>query len=321
MDGYKKKIEKMPLWFINIISVVSGFITIVTGVFAVIEFFREDSSSSNVIILALVVSLGFNIILFARNRKYTNLESLRMKQVTHNMHDLLHNVRDLYFDIMHSHKKNTLTEHWLAKTYKTELSKILDNLCAVMMAYTAQEVSACIKLIMYTDPSETIDLNNATLVTFCRSSNSEHGRSSYESVGRPILLCENTDFLEVVSKDYEKTYFYQGDLVAYDKQLRDSGERYKNSNPNWSDYYSGTIVVPIRIQYEKLYHLKQDDAYHIIGFLCIDSMSTDAFSKKQEKYNVDLAYAYADVIYILLGQYRHYLKKFEEAAAQKGGTI
>lgn len=241
-----------------------------------------------------------------------------MKKVTSNMHNLLHSVRDIYFDVMHSYKKNTLNEHWLAKTYQIELPKILDNLCSVMTAYTSYEVSACIKLITYKDPEDTIDLDNATLVTFCRSTNSDHNRSSYESSSTPILLHDNTDFFEVVSKNFEKTYFYQNNLIAYDKQLQQNGERYRNSNPNWSSYYRGTIVVPIRIQYEKLYHLKQDDAYHIIGFLCVDSMSTDAFTKKHEKYNVDLVYAYADVIYILLGQYRHYLRKFEAEKAKKG---
>lgn len=313
MGGIKGKFEGIPLWLINIVSIVSGLFTILTGVLAIIEFFRGDSHAGRVIMLALAGSIAFNIILFFRIRKYTNLEVLRMKKVTSNIHNLLHNVRDVYFDIMHSHKKNTLSEHWLAKTYKSELPKILDNLCTVMGAYTSKEISACIKLITYSDPNDTVDLENATLVTFCRSSNSDHNRNAYETTSRPILLRENTDFYEVLSKDYEKIYFYQGDLVDYENRLKVNGERYKNSNPNWKDFYRGTIVVPIRIEYDKLYHLKQDEAYHVIGFLCIDSMSTDAFTKQREKYNVDLAFAYADVIYILLGQYRHYLRKFQEA--------
>ena len=312
MDDVKDRLEKIPLWLINIVSVISGVATIITSIFATIEFFKGSSSASNVIVLAFWCSVFLNVILFSRNRKYMNLEHLRMKQVTSNMHILLHNVRDLYFDIMHSHKKNTLSELWLAKTYKTELSKILDNLCSVMSAYTSRDVSACIKLITYNDSNDTMDPENATLVTFCRSTNSDHNRSSYESSNKPILLRENTDFYEVVSKNFEKNYFYQGDLVTYDKQLRESKEHYKNSNPYWMQYYRGTIVVPIRIQHDKLYHIKQNDAYHIIGFLCVDSMSTDAFTKQHEKYNVDLVYAYADVIYILLGQYRHYLRKFEK---------
>ena len=318
MESFKSKMEKIPLWLINIVSIVSGILTIITSIFAVIDFFRWTSSTGNVIVFSFLASLFFNVILFTRNRKFMSLEHLRMKQVTKNMHNLLHNVRDVYFDIMHSHKKNTLNEHWLAKTYKAELSKILDNLCSVMSAYTSQDVSACIKLITYSDPNDTIDLENATLVTFSRSTNSDHGRNDYESSQKPILLRENTDFFEVVSKNFEKTYFYQSNLVAYDEQLQSNGEHYKNSNPNWKQFYRGTIVVPIRIQFDKLYHLKKDDAYHIIGFLCVDSMSTDAFTKQHEKYNVDLVYAYADVIYILLGQYRHYLRKFEEAKNQKG---
>ena len=257
MVNVKAKLEKIPLWFINIISVVSGIATILSTCFSVISLIRGSSTVSSGIILAFAASLLFNVLLFFQIRKYANLEVLRMKKVTSNMHNLLHSVRDIYFDVMHSYKKNTLNEHWLAKTYQIELPKILDNLCSVMTAYTSYEVSACIKLITYKDPEDTIDLDNATLVTFCRSTNSDHNRSSYESSSTPILLHDNTDFFEVVSKNFEKTYFYQNNLIAYDKQLQQNGERYRNSNPNWSSYYRGTIVVPIRIQYEKLHRSRK----------------------------------------------------------------
>lgn len=316
MGDENKRFDKVPLSLVNIVSVISGLCTVLTTIFAIYQL-CSDVSLFNINTLALVASLLFNVILFFRVRRYTQLESLRMKTITRNMHKLLHNARDVYFDIMHSHKTGTLTEKGLTKNYQLHLIALLDNLCSVMKAYTSQEIAACIKLITYGDSDGKIDLNNATLVTFCRSSDSVHSRASYESTSRPILLRDNTDFFEVVSPDYEKNYFYQDDLLAYDKYLRKNGEHYKNSNPHWDSYYRSTIVVPIRIQFDKLYHIKPNDAYHIIGFLCVDSMSTDAFSRSLENYYVDLLYAYADVTYILLGQYRHYLKKFEETKAKQ----
>lgn len=313
MRNFKDKCDKIPLWLINIISVISGLGTVASTVLAFIELFFGDSKNSVtfVIGIALVTSLFFNILLIFRISKYGRIETMRMSKITKNMHYLLHNVRDTYFKIMLYHKIRRLSRQSLSEIYKLSLQGVMDNLCSTINAYTSREVHACIKLITSEDFDRKMDINNATLVTFCRSRNSEHKRSRYEENNRPIFLRENSDFYEVVSPEFEKTHFYQGDLIAYDEEKKKNGERYKNSNPDWAEFYRGTIVVPIRIERDKLYHIEENDAYDIIGFLCVDSKSTDAFTKSMENYLVDMMYAYADVIYILLGQYRHYLRKFE----------
>ena len=224
-------------------------------------------------------------------------------------HRFLHEVRNVYFDIMHSHKKGTLNENELSSTYRTTLSAILDKLCDIVESFTGRKVSACIKLISYSEDEEVINVDNAKLITFCRSTNSDTGRGAYEEEAKEILLKENTDFLDIVSSETAKNYFYQGNLESYRKKLEAVGKSYNNTNKNWSKFYKGTIVVPIQIKCKRLYHQKRDKAWHIIGFLCVDSLSKDAFVEKQERFNVDILRSYADAIYILLGQYRHYLKK------------
>ena len=108
---------------------------------------------------------------------------------------------------------------------------------------------------------------------------------------------------------------FQEALSEYKKELEKIGKTYRNTNENWSKYYQGTIVVPIRIEFKRLYHQKKNESYHIIGFLCVDSMSTDAFTEEQENYNVDIVKSYADIIYLLLSQYKHYLKKLEQVVS------
>lgn len=290
------------------------FSPIITSIIAsIVAFFREGFSAKSVIIVAVVtavVSIACNIFLFKRIRKLKTAELLRTEQVTQNMHNLSHNVRDVYFDVMHYHKKATLTEDLLARTYKTELRDILDSLCAMMTAYTGRDVSACIKLIAYNDSEDVFDKDSATLVTFSRSSNSKSNRGDYESPSTPIRLKDNTDFYNVVDEGNSKIHFYQENLPEYAAELKKMHLEYRNTNKKWEDFYRATIVVPIRIKHSKLYHLRNNNTYHILGFLCVDSMHTDAFTKQQETFNVDLMYAFADVIYILLGQYRHYLNKF-----------
>lgn len=321
MGKFNDRFEKIPLGIANFITVLAGIATIAGFVLALIDYLSSDSLVSYPAwpYIALISSFIFNIILFIRVRRYTKLETLRMSRNTKNMYRLLHGLRDTYFDVMHCYKLKDLKEDRLTEKNENELIKILDNLCSTMSAYTSRDVSACIKLITaYADPNEEIDINNATLVTFCRSENSDRARGEYEHNIEAILLRDNTDFLEIVSPHFEKSYFYQTDLEAYAKQLEKNGQVYKNSDTHWKNYYRSTIVVPIQIRVDKLYHIKKHkDAYHILGFLCLDSMFTDAFSESMENYYVDCMFAYADAIYILLGQYRHYLKKLQAESDNK----
>lgn len=306
----KEKLHNMPLWLINIVTVVSGIVTIITPIITIILSISKKAHPGVWTISTFVVLLLFLIILYLRMRKYRGLANNRMKKSSYNYHKLLHETRDLFFDTMHSHKLGVLTVNELTISYKAKLAAILDNLCDTINAYTEREVFACIKLISYSADEEIIDKDNATLVTLCRSNNSSTEREEYEKrSNKEIFLKDNTDFVEIVSGESSKNYFYQGNLKKYDEHLKTIGKRYENTNKNWEKYYIGTMVSPIRIEFKKLYHQKKDDAYHIIGFICVDSLSEDAFTEKQEKYNIDLLKSYADIIYVLLGQYRHYMKK------------
>lgn len=306
----RKRFQDIPLWVINLITIISGVITIATPVFTFILSRKKEYSPSRYVVASFVVLGLFSVIMFLRLRKYRSLAKRRMEITSDNYHRLLLRARNTFFDVMHSQKTNSLTIGGLSEKYKHELSNILDNLCKVMNSFTNKEISACIKLISFVDAEETINVDNAKLVTFCRSNNSDTERDQYEQ-GKEILLKDNTDFYEIVSQDNDKEYFYQRDLEKYDEQLKKVGKHYENSNKTWQKYYAGTIVVPIRIEFSRLYYLKKNDAYHILGFLCIDSISKDAFSEQQEKYNVDVVRSFADIIYILLSQYRHYLKKLD----------
>ena len=304
----RNRLNNIPIWIINSITVISGVITIIAPIIASLTFIVNRSMPNTIVIATVVVLIMFIIILFIRLKKYRSLAENRMKITSDNYHKLLCEARDTYFDIMHEHKKNTLTIDGLTALYKEKLIKMLDHLCKILGSFTNRDISACIKLICYDNENEDIDINNAKLVTFCRSSGSNTDRNSYEKK-MPILLKDNTDFNDIISTDTDKDYFYQKNLKDYAKQLKKLNRSYRNTNELWESYYTGTIVVPIRIEFRRLYHIKREDAYHIIGFLCVDSLNEDAFTEKQEKYNVDIVRSFADLIYILLGQYRHYLKK------------
>lgn len=314
----KDLFQNMPLWFVNLISILSGLITIISGAIALVSLFNityeEDNFkfSCKMIILALCC---FIIFLFFQLRKYRNYSFNHLKTTSFNYHKFLHESRDLYFDTMKEHKLGNQNIQSLARAYKDKLTFMLDNLCNILQEYTGQEINACIKLISYTDKEEIINISDTLLFTFCRSKNCSTNRGSYEEQNQ-IRLCENTDFLNIIDNinGYNKGYFYKTNLKKYAYELRKEGKKYKNSNPNWDEEYIGTIVVPIQIKFNKLYHQKSNKNTHIIGFICVDSKSDNAFLLKQEVFNVDIVKSFADNIYILLGQYQHYLKKIKNIA-------
>lgn len=302
---------------INFFTVASFLLSIVIPLITLIFSHFNGFNLTIVQFIVVFMLLLATLIVGIRALKYRNLANDRMKITSETYHNLLHNARNVYFHVMHQHKTKQLTVSLLTDTYKAELQNVLDSLCGIMESFTKRDISACIKLIEYSNQTrrtgrnrDEVVSNDIRLSTFCRSTNSDSGRSEYEVANkRPIVLKENTDFFEIISTENTKNYFYQGNLPKYADELHKLGKAYNNTNPDWSRYYRSTIVVPIRIEFKLLYHQKKNDAYHVIGFLCVDSMYTDAFTSKQERYNVEVARSFADIVYVLLSQYRHYLTK------------
>ena len=310
----REKLNNIPIWFINLISVASGIISILSfiyGIVTVILSIKYGVPFNDVLCMICLILFLFCVMAGIRILKYRKMSNGRMEAVSSKYYLALSTAKELYFQIMNQHKNGVLTTKEVLNAMESDLSKLLDALCSVMGHFTNREISACIKVIADCRDQEEITIHsNISLVTLYRSSNSNIDRGRYESQTEKIKLCDNTDFLDVINPDNPKGYFYCGNLEAYDKELHKVGKKYKNTNENWSNYYIGTIVVPIQIKNKLAYHtIRNDNSFNLIGFLCIDSLSKDAFTKKQEKYNVNVVRSFAEIMYFLLGQYRHYLRK------------
>lgn len=304
----EKLFNRIPLWVINAISTLSGILTIISTIFALFSIFNNWENTYKIVFLALCF---FIILLIFRMRKYKKIAFETQQITSFCYHKLTHELRDLYFDIMRYHKDKSENIRNLTDTYQSQLSTILTYLCNIMEKYCGQKISSCIKLIVHSDSR----IEDSTLITFCRSTTADTDRGLYENSNEPIKLCDNTDFLYIINpnKDANLNYFYQGNLKDYAKELNRQGKQYRNSNRNWENDYLGTIVVPIQIEHKRLYDSEiEDSSLHVIGFLCVDSKSTSAFLKRQERVNVDVLKSFADLIYILLSQYQHYLRKITE---------
>lgn len=172
--------------------------------------------------------------------------------------------------------------------------------------YLGNKNSVCIKRIK----TETIldeDVHEWDIVTFGRSLSTKRHRGikDYKS----CKVKENTDF-ELILTGAED-YFASPDLNVTVQKYKDNNLIFRNSRKNFLEHYQSTIVVPIRISMEKIdaslkQHMNYSDeqhVFHVLGFLCIDSMQTYEENSIPFASAVEQAIAFADAIYPLLEAY------------------
>lgn len=305
-----KRIPNSIINFISILAGLAGFFTPIIGFFKIkrnIAAGKIDDTYNIVLFIVCIVMALFCIILLLKVIKYKQLLQQSRNVSSLRYYCLIHDFRNTYYDMLSYYKKDNLTIGLLTKMVQDFLEKSLDYICEIYSEFTHQEVSACIKYIDGIDNE--IDIDTAAVKTFVRSKNSDVRRHGLDlAQTKKILIRDNTDFYSIIgpNRRTNKSYFYQRDLLEYKKNENPS---YKNTTLGWEEFYKGTIVVPIRIANKRLFYKNEQECYDVIGFLCIDSMSTDAFLKDQERYNVYIAKAFAAEIYIILNQYKYYLSK------------
>lgn len=311
-------IDKIPSWTYNLLTLISFIIAIAPpisdAITQVIKFAQGENSSIVWPLIGDTSWIAAIIILLLKFVKDRMSVARRIKTVSGGMHQFTHRFRDTFFEILSEYEKDSLTVDSLTTKVKSCLRDGLDDLCDIVTDFTGEEVSACIKLIECKNAEE-LDINSATVRVLCRSSKSDSRRSRYDnSKERAVMyLKDDTALMRIVENVHgQQDYFYQGDLDKFAKSCKDVQEEYVCPTKQRNNYYNGTMVLPIRTLFEKLYHFKRNDGYHIIGFLCVDSMSKNAFRPEQEICNCNLANTFADEFYVILSMYRHYLNKIKQ---------
>lgn len=292
-----EKQRNIPYWVLDMVSLFSGVITIMS---AVIGAFKINSIVSdlpdgryqvniNSILTYLVVALIFLlVIVFLQMRKYGQLLQKARKVTTKNYYNFLHDFRNQYFEMIKEHKINSGTNQkhkleMLTQNTKEYMIKGLNYLCEIVSSAARDEISGCIKVIdNIGGDGKSIDLQKAKIKTFCRSNSTDIERISRDALvenDASVKIVDNTIFYEIL-RGNSSSYFYQKDLKEYAKKLEAAGEEYKNSSSQYWKYYRGTVVAPIRIAKERLYYEQSNSGFDVIGFLCIDTKSPNVFREK-----------------------------------------
>lgn len=314
--------EKIPKWLQEVLSFISSLLSIMGVVYAgaaifikiILTFLPKPLPIDLPWIMCLILLI---IIMFMRSKikQYKNSLWLRMESDCDGYYSLLHDFRNFYFDILAYHKNKKLNKDFLTSLTRNFLTKVLDKLCSIYTAYTGATINACIKLIGKENESvnfDKIDKDNATVYTFVRSSNITKRRE--DSVdNKPVLISQNTDFSFIITPPsfYQKQYFYEQNLHTFNSELKKYQNEYQNTTTNYWDFYRAAIVVPIRIAHSHLHFTSSQNTvdYHIIGFLCIDTLSTQAFIPEYENQFIQIAKSFAAIIYVVMNKYNFYLQK------------
>lgn len=327
---WKEKIKNIPYGVYDGLSIISSLITIVTviiaGFRAVVSIKQLDGhyeiNINPILFWVVLLAIGFASVSFVKLLKYAKLVRKLKKSFSYNYYNAAHDLRNTYFNILKKHKTEKVGEvhtriENLTNETKSFLENSLDYLCQILEELTGKEIHGCIKLIENNNnKAHRINLNNATVRTFCRSKNSQPERNSNDQINKKsVRILENTDFYDILDtgNSTSNSYFYQSNLIEYSKRLYESGKRYKNSTLNWEKYYRSTIVAPIRVANEHLFFNRWKSGYNVVGFLCVDSMSLEAFrntefDKKTCSYVVK---SFAAEMYIVLNMYGYYLGLME----------
>lgn len=254
--------------------------------------------------------------------KAKELHQKERSVVSKKYYQLLHDYRNVINDLEYSYKNGRLTERELTVIVVKFLEHALDYLVETLNTMTGQKVSACVKAIIGGN-CKRISYEDAKVRTFVRSQNTDPARRGLDQQDeKGILLRENTDFMYIVAEDRSKddSVFYQPNLKKYQEQLRSIGKDYLNSTPHWDKYYIGTIVAPIRIASKRLFYLdkgkskkkNRKSVYYTLGFLCVDSLSENAFTWEQKDNYTYIVKAYAATMFNILSKNQFYLTRIQE---------
>ena len=308
---------------------------------------QAEESWKNYVIIVLLLVIGILFYRFFKQKKehimmqekiinkYTDkineLKTVRLNErytMCKMYYQLLHDYRNIINDIEHSYKIYELTDTELTIMVTSFLENALDYLTTTLKEMTGYEISGCVKAIIGGN-SGRISYEDAKVKTFVRSHNTNPARKSLDQQDEEgVWLRDNTDFLEIVAEDRNNNIsaFYQPNLKEYAERLKIIGKVYKNSNPHWDEYYIGTVVVPIRIASKRLFYLgngkkrrkkKNKYIYYTLGFLCVDSLSDEAFTWEQKDNYIYIVKAYAATMFNILSKNQFYLTKLHQEMTPK----
>lgn len=236
-------------------------------------------------VLICIISSYLIYRVFAVRRAKRNIEKTHLairKETGELFHSFFHDLRDCNSFLDKNKDVEERVFKYKASLLCNQIEKIFNRLLDIKTA-------VCIKIIK-TDTILNKSIDEWEVKTFVRSSSTSDERYKYDRKSDKII--DNTDF-EIILRDIgdfkQQDYFFAENIDRFREVFETkSGEKFRNSHEDFP--YKSAIVVPIRIKVSDMHpDLKKicndDDFFHVVGFLCIDSEETFDDEKNNYKYS------------------------------------
>lgn len=289
--------EDSKLWFV--LARLSAFFGIVTPVFTVIVLVLTTKSAVPTIVLAVYVcvlaTVLITILIRQENRFFSEIKRQQSEKELYRR-EMQYGPATMpmrkAFTCVANASWNLLQGDPSQEAFRLRLQESLRYFAEAFSLITGTTCRASIKLLQ-APPANSRDRLDIRVSTLCRDSN-ESGRSprEYDRIG------DNTDFRQIFT--VPKPYFFSNDLTALlSKGLYHNSHWGEEVIANGAFDYRATIVWPIeRIDAEGP---ESPEYREVIGFLCVDSLTTDAF---HSTYDVALGGAFCQALHLALHRFR-----------------
>ena len=299
----REKIVIFGKTFLTIFNIIAAIASIIGLIYTMIEGF-----SIRVILFAMgiIICMGAIASIIGVHLSTKNDRVSLGKIYSKCFHELMHNIRNMLEDDDLIQLRAPYNSSATYRDHVTEQSiKLMNELSSHLTEAFHIDVRACIKLFDFISPNavKPYDVNcpitqDFNVLTFARS-NMELNEMKREQ-HRKIPVKHNTDFEYIfyhkgIGTKENPAFFFKQNLIKFAKEEAKQGRKYKNSTLDWKKKYRTTIVMPIR-------YLKDPDddnppRYDLLGYLCVDSMNTKAFSSGYTTFILELLKGLADILY------------------------
>lgn len=252
---------------------------------------------SGVVIIAILnVVFLFNIV-FIMEKKETK-KSNKSKKFLEGYGQLLKNYTDYLTGFENKCADISTVEDLYEETSKC-LKTLIDEIGSILSDATGSKIRVCIKA--FPEKYTHRDVTQMKLMTFCRSDKTLM-ESARERKDR-IEVQKNTDFKLIMLNTYP--YFAFNNLKNFENETK---TEYENSSSKWEKKYNATIVYPIS---KCIGTEGGKDLFQVLGFICVDTLSTKAFSAEVGPMCIKFIASLSCILYIFLDKCISYREKIE----------
>jgi len=310
MDNIKKKTLLQRIT--TVCKYISVAVPAIVDMFGVVALFADGlqtwvnanigSVGCIIIIVVLNLLLVANIFIFVE--KTAGKKASRASHFISGYKIISEHYTDHFINFENACKTITSVEE-LYSTTSTYLKELVDDVSDVLSRATGKKIRACIKA--FPEKYEHHDTFKMELMTFCRSDKTL--LESAEERAKRVPVHKNTDFKLIMVGTYP--YFAFNNLKNFEKETK---TEYENSTDKWEKKYIATIVFPIS---KHISTYRGKDSFEVLGFLCVDTLNTQAFSGDAGPMCIDFVESLSYLLYAFLDkaiQCRDALEHAQQAA-------